>query len=136
MARIEISNPDTINKPRGTYSHVAEASAPGKIVAIAGQVAIDPSGKVVGAGDIEQQAAQVYENLGNALRAAGGGWGNVIQTMSFLTRKEDIAKFAAYRSREMPKLFPAGKYPPNTLVVVSALASDELVLEVQALAVI
>ena len=136
MADLEIFNPDTIAKPRGSYSHVAQAAGAGKVVAIAGQVALDPAGNVVGPGDIEQQAAQVYKNLENALRAAGCNWGNVLQTMTFLTRKEDIAKFAAYRSREMPRLFPGGKFPPNTLLVVSALASDDLVLEIQALAAV
>jgi enamine deaminase RidA (YjgF/YER057c/UK114 family) len=56
--------------------------------------------------------------------------------MSFLVRKEDIPKFAAYRKREFPKLYPAGNYPPNTLLVVSALANDALLLEVQAIAAI
>jgi enamine deaminase RidA (YjgF/YER057c/UK114 family) len=133
---IEIFNPDSISTPAGTYSHVAEVAPGVKLVAIAGQVALDREGKVVGAGDIEAQCAQVYANLGAALEAAGGDWSNVLQFMSFLTRKEDIPKFAAFRRREFPKFYPNGSYPPNTLLVVSALATDTLLLEVQAIAAI
>ena len=136
MAEVTISNPAAMPTPRGTYSHVAEVEGARKIIAIAGQVAVGPDGKVVGAYDVEKQAVEVYRNIENALKAAGGGWQNVIQTMTFLVRKEDIAKLAAYRAKEFPKLYPGGKYPPNTLLVVSALASDEIVLEVQVVAAI
>ena len=94
------------------------------------------NGNVAGQGDFEAQCAQVYANIGAALEAAGGDWRNVIQFMSFLTRKEDIARFAAFRRREFPSFFPDGACPPNTPLVVSALASDDLLLEVQAIAAI
>ena len=136
MAEIDIFNPDTINKPVAPYSHVAEVGAGAKLVVIAGQVAIDRNGNVVGAGDIESQAAQVFANLGDALEAAGGDWKNVIQFMSFLTRREDIAKFAAWRQSEFTKLYPTGAYPPNTLLIVSGLVNEALILEVQAIAAI
>lgn len=136
MAEIEIFNPDSINSPRGSYSHVAELQPGAKLVVIAGQVAIDPEGNVVGQGDFDAQCARVYANVGAALEAAGGDWRNVIQFMTFLTRKEDIARLADYRRREFPKLYPDGSYPPNTLLVVSALAADELLLEVQAIAAV
>ena len=102
----------------------------------AGQVALDGNGNIVGDGFFEKQCAQVYENIGNALKAAGGDWKNVVQFMSFLTRKEDLPRFAAFRRQEFPKFYPDGVYPPNTLLVVSALASDEILLEVQAIAAI
>jgi enamine deaminase RidA (YjgF/YER057c/UK114 family) len=133
---VEIFNPDSINTPRGTYSHVAEVPSGAKLVAIAGQVALDRDGNVVGSGDFERQCAQVYANIGAALEAAGGDWKNVLQFMSFLVRKEDIPRFTAFRQREFPRLFPDENYPPNTLLVVSALASDALLLEVQAIAAI
>lgn len=136
MADIAIFNPDSINTPRAPYSHVAEVGAGAKLVMIAGQVALDRGGNVVGPGDIAKQAAQVYANLGDALSAAGGGWKNVIQFMTFLTRREDIAKLAEFRQREFTKFYPDGSYPPNTLLIVSGLASEELLLEVQAVAAV
>jgi enamine deaminase RidA (YjgF/YER057c/UK114 family) len=134
MADLEIFNPDTVNPPGGTYSHVATVRAGTRLVAIAGQVAIGADGKLVGAGDFERQCEQVYANLAAALKAAGGGWENVIQMMTFLTRREDVPRLRTWREREFPRFFPTRRYPPNTLLVVSALANDELLLEVQALA--
>lgn len=136
MADIKIFNPESLSAPRAPYSHVAEVAAGARLVAIAGQVALDRDGNVVGAGDIEKQAAQVYANLGEALRAAGGDWKNVIQCMTFLTRREDIPRLAAYRQREFTKLYPDGAFPPNTLLVVSGLVNEALLLEVQAVAAI
>jgi enamine deaminase RidA (YjgF/YER057c/UK114 family) len=138
MADIAIFNPDSINMPRAPYSHVAEVGvgAGAKLVVIAGQVAIDRDGNVVGPDDIEKQAAQVYANLGDALSAAGGDWKNIIQFMTFLTRREDVAKLAEYRHREFIKHYPDGAYPPNTLLIVSGLVNEALLLEVQAIAAI
>ncbi len=136
MAEIEVFNPDTLHKPIGAYSHVAEVGEHGKLVVIAGQVAVDVDGNVVGAGDIEKQAAQVFANLGNALEAAGGDWKNVIQFMSFVTRREDIAKLSAWRRRELSAHYPDNAFPPSTLLVVSGLADEKLLLEVQAIAAI
>jgi 2-iminobutanoate/2-iminopropanoate deaminase len=136
MAQIDVFNPDTINTPRAPYSHVAEVGPGAKLVVIAGQVAIDRAGKVVGEGDIEKQAAQVFANLGDALKAAGADWKNVIQFMSFLTRRQDIPGFAAFRAREFKKFYPDSAFPPNTLLIVAGLASEEIILEVQAIAAV
>lgn len=135
MAAIEIFNPDALGKPQMPYSHIGVAPPGARLIAIAGQVSTR-GGKLVGEGDIEAQAAQVYANLGEALRAAGAGWGNVLQLMTFLTRREDIAGFTAWRQRELAKFFPGGAFPPNTLLIVSGLASEAFLLEVQAVAAV
>lgn len=136
MADIEIFNPTGVAAPRGTYSHVARVAPGARLVAIAGQVAIDANGELVGADDVERQADQVFANIGTLLGAAGGDWSSVVQTMTFLTRREDVPRLRAWREREFPRMFPGGRYPPNTLLVVSALASDDLLLEVQAIAAV
>jgi len=133
MADIEIFNPEGLASPRGTYSHVARVPAGATLVALAGQVAIDRDGEVVGS-DFEAQCGQVYDNVGAALRGAGAGWENVIQSMTFLTRREDVARFRAWRERAFADFFPRGVHPPNTLLVVSGLASEDLLLEVQVIA--
>ena len=135
MADIEIFNPEGLASPRGTYSHVARVPAGATLVALAGQVAIDRDGEVVGS-DFEAQCGQVYDNVGAALRGAGAGWENVIQSMTFLTRREDVARFRAWRERAFADFFPSGVHPPNTLLVVSGLASEDLLLEVQVIAAV
>ena len=87
MADIEIFNPDGLASPRGTYSHIARIPAGATLVTLAGQVAIGRDGEVVGKDDFEAQCGQVYDNVGAALRGAGAGWENVIQSMTFLTRR-------------------------------------------------
>jgi enamine deaminase RidA (YjgF/YER057c/UK114 family) len=136
MADVQISNPDTLNAPGGSYSHVARVPPGTTLVAIAGQIAVATDGTFVGKGDFEAQCGQVYANIGAALEAAGGGWADVIQMMTFLTSREDVPRLRAWREREFPRLFPDRRYPPNTLLVVSALANDDLLLEVQALAAV
>jgi enamine deaminase RidA (YjgF/YER057c/UK114 family) len=132
VADIKIFNPAGLAKPPATYSHIAQAKTQ-QVVFIAGQVPTDAAGSVVGKGDIEAQAAQVYANIHTALRAVGADWGNVVQFTSFLTRAEDSAAFRAWRNREFPKMFPGGS-PPNTLLIISRLADPDYLLEVQTVA--
>jgi len=136
MAGIRIFNPETLAVPRAPYSLVASAAPGSTLIAIAGQVAVGRDGKVVGKGDIERQAAQVFANMAECLKAAGADWKNVIQFMSFLTRRQDIPGFAAYRQREFKTLYPDGAFPPNTLLIVSGLVDDDMLLEVQAIAAV
>ena len=136
MAEIEIFNPEGLRAPQGAYSHVALVPPGAALVVIAGQVAIEADGDRVGVGDFERQCSQVFDNLGAALRGAGSDWRHVVGLMTFLTRKDDIAALRTWREREYPRLFPDGVYPPNTLLVVSALANDDFLLEIQALAAI
>ena len=133
MATIKIFNPDGLARPAGTYTHIARAKTE-EVVFIAGQVPMDASGATVGKGDFEAQCAQVYANILTALRAVGANWGNVVQFTSFLVRPQDAAAFRAFRSREFPKMFPGGAYPPNTLLIISRLADENYLLEVQTIA--
>jgi enamine deaminase RidA (YjgF/YER057c/UK114 family) len=133
MSRIEKINPETIRAPGGAYSHVARVPAGAQLVVVAGQVGIGPDGT---AGDFAEQCAQAFANVGAALEAAGAGWADVIQTMTFLTRREDRGRLREWRLAEYAQRFPDGRYPPNTLLVVDALAADDLLIEVQAMAAI
>jgi enamine deaminase RidA (YjgF/YER057c/UK114 family) len=133
MADIKIFNPDGLAKPAGTYTHIAHAKTQ-DVIFIAGQLPMDASGNTVGKGDFEAQCAQVYANIHIALRAVGADWNNVVQFTSFLVRPQDAAAFRAYRGREFPKMFPGGAYPPNTLLIISRLADENYLLEVQTVA--
>ncbi len=112
------------------YSHAVEAS--GRLVAIAGQVAIDHEGHLVGAGDPRAQAERVFENLRLALSAAGATFAHVIKLGFFVT---DVAFLPAIREVRDRYIDPS-RPPASTAVEVSALVRPEFLLEIEALAVV
>jgi enamine deaminase RidA (YjgF/YER057c/UK114 family) len=133
MPEIAMLNPDGLAKPLGLYSHIARTRA-AEFVFIAGQVAVDPSGALVGAGDFDAQCAQVFANLETALKTVGGGWRNVVQFTTYLVHSQDIPKFMKFRLREFPKMFQNGAYPPNTLLMIDRLVGEAFLIEVKVVA--
>ena len=133
VSRIKISNPRGLAKPAGTYSHVARVKA-GEFLFIAGQVAVNARGKLVGSGDFEAQARQVFRNLGAALKSEGANYRNIVQFTTYLVDSRDIPKLRKFRERNYARFFPDGRYPPNTLLIVDRLASEEMLLEISAVA--
>ena len=133
-AEVKMFNPDTMGKPLGQYSQIARVKGAGELVFIAGQIATDKAGNLVGADDFDAQCKQVYANVEAALKSVGGGWGSVVQFTTFLVHSQDIARLRAFRQREFPKFFPNGAYPPNTLLVIDRLANESYLLEVQTVA--
>ena len=133
MPAITISNPATLAKPMGQYSHITRVKA-SEFIFIAGQLSASTDGKLVGADDFDAQCVQVFANIEAALKSAGAGWGNVVQFTTYLVHSQDVAKFMQYRLREFPKLFPSGVYPPNTLLMVDRLVQEPFLVEVQTVA--
>jgi enamine deaminase RidA (YjgF/YER057c/UK114 family) len=130
MPEIRFLNPEPLGKPLGQYSQIARVKA-GEFLFIAGQVAADRTGQVVGAGDFDMQCRQTFANIETALASQGAGWGNVVQFVTYLVHSQDIPRFMAYRLREFPRLFPNGVYPPNTLLMIDRLVNEEFLIEVQ-----
>jgi len=126
-------NPPSAPPVQGMYSHVARM-APGELAFIAGQVAIDAKGNPVGAGNLTLQVNQVFENLGKILKDLGTDFESVVQFTTYLTSAENIPTWMSARSALFPRLFPGGKYPPNTLLVIDRLVKPEFLLEVEAIA--
>jgi enamine deaminase RidA (YjgF/YER057c/UK114 family) len=124
-------NPPSAPPVQGMYSHVARA---GELAFIAGQVAIDAKGNPVGVGDLSAQVNQVFENLGLILKDLGTDFEQVVQFTTYLTSADSIPIWMSARSALFPKLFPAGKYPPNTLLVIDRLVKPEFMLEIEAIA--
>jgi enamine deaminase RidA (YjgF/YER057c/UK114 family) len=112
------------------YSHVV--SGRGRLVAVAGQVALDEHGVVVGVGDPAAQARQVFENLRWCLATAGADFVNVVKLGVFVT---DIAYLPAVRSAR-DTVVDTARPPASTAVQVAALARPEFLIEVDALAVV
>ena len=126
--RMKIHNPPTLASPRG-YSHVAEVRG-GNLVFIAGQVALDPSGTVVGPGDYTVQAEQVFRNLGLALASAGATFRDVVKLTYFVLDVAHLPEVRAVRDR----FVDTGHPPASTAVEVRALFRPEIVLEIDAVA--
>jgi enamine deaminase RidA (YjgF/YER057c/UK114 family) len=127
MKDIRIYDVDALGKPVGPYSHVARVKA-AETLYIAGMLAAGET--------FEAQCAAVYAQIEKALQSAGAGWGNVVQFTTFLVHSQDIAKFYRWREREYPKMFPDGKYPPNTLLVIDRLVQEQFLIEIQTIAAI
>ena len=91
-----IFNPDTMAKPTAGYSHVAEVTG-GKVVYIAGQVAFDTSGNLIGKDDFRAQVEQVFKNLNLAVQAAGGSFHDVIKLNYYCADSVDPSLIAHVR---------------------------------------
>ena len=124
---IERIQPDGLSRPP-TYSHVVKA---GNTIYIAGQVAQDEQGQIVGRGDITAQAVQIFENLKKALAAAGADFENLVKITVYVTDPRYREALAEVRNRYLGSALPA-----STLVVVAGLAQPDYLLEIEAVAVV
>ena len=130
--RTQFLNPEGLSKPMG-YTHVVVAQ-PGKLVYISGQVAWNASGEVVGKGDLRAQVTQVMENLKTALAAAGATTEDLIKVNYYVVnlKQEQVPIIREVRS----KYFSAEHPPASTLIGVTALAREDFMIEIEAVAAI
>jgi enamine deaminase RidA (YjgF/YER057c/UK114 family) len=126
-------NPPELHKPAG-YSHLAEISG-GKLIYIAGQVALDANGNIVGAGDLRAQIEQVFANLDAALKSAGAGFHNVAKLNCYCVESVDAAKIAVFREIR-DRYVNTASPPASTFVYVTRLVRPEWLIEVEAVAAI
>jgi len=135
MADIKIYNPDSLGAPLGQYMHVTRVKA-SEFLFLAGMLSADKTGNIIGELDFDAQCVQVFANIGAALSAEGANWSNVVQFTTYLVGSQWIPKFMDYRLREFPGMFPDGRYPPNTLLIVDRLVQEPFLVEVQAIAAV
>jgi enamine deaminase RidA (YjgF/YER057c/UK114 family) len=134
-AEIKIYNVAELGTPLGAYSHVTRVRAQ-EYLFIAGMLATDKAGNVIGKGNFDAQAVQVFANVRAALESAGASWKNVVQFTTYLTDPKLIEGFMTYRRREFPGMFADAPYPPNTLLIIDRLVREEFLIEVQTVAAI
>ena len=132
---VKYNNPSSLPKPLGAYSHIARAKVL-DLVFIAGQVAVNEGGELVGKGDFGAQMCQVFDNLGRALRSEGLDFANVTKFTTYLVHSQDIEEFMAVRKELFARIYPGGQYPPNTLLMVDRLVGEQFLIEVEAVAVV
>jgi len=125
-------NPPTIGRPSG-YTHVVEATTPGRIVYIAGQLGLDINNNIVGAaGDFRAQAEQTFINLKNALAAAGTGFEHVVKLNNYLIDIAHLGIFREVRDRHIDTSAP----PASTTIAISGLARPGALIEIEAIAMV
>ena len=128
---IRFLNPSELAPPPG-YAHVAEIRGP-RIVYVAGQTALDRQGNLVGGRDLEAQADQAFRNLAAALAAVRCTPRNVAKLTVFIRDMRQIAAYRRARDRFLGATAPPAT-PAITLVEVSRLFHDDLLIEIEAVA--
>jgi enamine deaminase RidA (YjgF/YER057c/UK114 family) len=129
----EFFSPATLPPPVG-YSHIAKVNR-GTLIYLAGQVSSDASGKLVGEGNFEAQAEQVFRNLKIAVEAAGGAMTDIVKLNVYLVAEVDQAEVPTLRAIR-DRYVNVEKPPASTLVVVSRLARPGWLVEIEAVAAI
>jgi reactive intermediate/imine deaminase len=122
---IQRINPEGLTKP-ATYSHVVRV---GNLLFIAGQVAFDSEGKLVGENDMKAQVRQVLENLKKALASQNADFSHVVKINIFTMDVEAFLGAAEVRAE-----YFKGNPPASTLVQISRLARPGLLVEIEAIA--
>ncbi|MFF5721466.1 RidA family protein [Streptomyces buecherae] len=124
-----ITAPDGV-APGNGFSHVVIGT--GTLVAVSGQIAVDAQGELVGRDDPEAQARQVFANLRRCLEAAGASFADVVKLTFYVT---DVAHLPAVRAARDAYVDTA-RPPASSAVQVAGLIRPELLVEVDALAVL
>ncbi|HET7849380.1 MAG TPA: RidA family protein [Pseudolabrys sp.] len=129
---IRFFNPPAIGAPRG-FSHVAEATGPGRTLYIAGQLGVDTDNKLAGApGDFRAQATQAFENLKAALTAAGARFAHVARITNYFVNMDHLPIFFEVRDRYVNTNAP----PASTAIQVVRLAREGALFEIEAIAIL
>jgi reactive intermediate/imine deaminase len=124
----EIIAPESIHKPMG-YSHALKINS-GQPLFIAGQVALDASGNLVGGGDFRAQTRQVFENLKAIVESAGGSFSDIVKLNVYVTDRARLPEYREVRDRYVD----LERLPASTAVQVVALFRPEFLIEVEAVA--
>jgi reactive intermediate/imine deaminase len=103
-----------------------------RIVYVSGQVPLDADGQLVGESDFAAQTRQVFENLTLALEAAGASWRDVVKLTYFLRDVGELPVVRAVRDEYVDTKRP----PASTLVEVSRLFRDDVLVEIEAIAAV
>lgn len=127
--RLDIIPPDGV-APGNGYSHVVVGQ--GRLAVIAGQIPLDEHGNLVGENDPAAQAHQVFENLRRCLTAAGATFADVAKLTFYVTDVAILPHVRTARDAHIDTTRP----PASTAVQVSALIHPDLLLEVEALAIL
>lgn len=120
-------NPESISAPMNPYSHGAEVEAGSRLVYLSGQVGSDQDGNI--GADFESQIRMTYANIEAILGDAGMDLTNLVKVTTYLTDRVNLAPM-----REIRKQILGDHKPAHTLLIVSGLAYEEFLIEVECVA--
>ena len=126
---VEFINPQGLSK--GSYSHVAVVSS-GRMIFVSGQVATNAAGQVVGT-SFAEQATQVFENLKIALAASGANFSHIVKMNTYI---RDLTGTRVKAFREVRVKYLGDHLPASTLVATPGLVHEDMMLEVEVVAVV
>jgi 2-iminobutanoate/2-iminopropanoate deaminase len=125
-------NPEAVPLPVGQYSQAVRIEiGDAALIFIAGQVALDAAGRLVGAGDVAAQTEQIYQNLAAILAANGATFADVVKMNTYLVDIADVLAVAEARRRYL-----AAEPPAGTLVAARALVRPDYLIEIEAVAAV
>jgi enamine deaminase RidA (YjgF/YER057c/UK114 family) len=114
--------------PAAGYARAVQA---GNTIYISGHIPRDDAGQTVAPGDVERQAIQVFENIGRVLRAAGASFDDIVKINIYALHPDYRTPILAVRDRYLKRQTFA-----STFIVPQALAAPDLLLEIEAVAVV
>ncbi len=124
----EIITSEKLRKPHGIYSNAVKVKA-NHLLFIKGTTARDKEGNIVGKGNIKAQTRQIFENIKIILEAAGGTFDHIVKMTLFVTDINQFKEIHEVRAEYFKK-----DYPASTMVQVSRLAAEDLLIEIEAIA--
>jgi enamine deaminase RidA (YjgF/YER057c/UK114 family) len=130
---VTIINPEEMGPPLSQYGQIARVRA-SEFVFIAGQLATDRNGELVGKDDFDAQMKQVFSNIEKGLKSVKASFANVVQFTTYLVHSQDVASFRRVRSELFPSLFLSHNYPPNTLLIIDRLVKEDFLIEIETIA--
>jgi len=129
---VKLSNPSAVAAPKG-YSHLAEIDlGTCKMLILSGQVAFDSEGHLIGPDDYEKQTEQIFLNIKNIVESAGGTMDNLVKIGVYM---RDVGQIQAFRTAR-DKFINTKNPPASTLVEVSKLFRDDVLIEIEATAIV
>jgi enamine deaminase RidA (YjgF/YER057c/UK114 family) len=132
IERIQPAGVDVrMQEGKAAYTHVVTVAGPGKMIYVAGQLARDAGGNIVGPGDMRAQLEQTFKNLDACLKAAGATWADVVKTNTFVTDYEAFSK-----CREVRMRYFGVATPTSTTIQITRLAQPEAMVEIEMIAAI
>ena len=123
----KLHNPSTVAPPFGSYTHAVEIPPDARQLHISGQVGVKPDGTM--ATSMAEQTEWAWKNIEAILHAADMVMTDIVKYSTFLTRADDVADYRRIRDQ-----FLGAHRPASTLLIVSALAGADWLVEIEVVA--